>query len=90
VDVDLTRNLDLLNVLRRLKMHGLALSVLLDGPAIKFISRTSLTKPLDFVIENTARKPTILWSRLELLSRYERIMISIYRRYVRIVNDETA
>jgi hypothetical protein len=38
VDIDLHRNLDILNMLRRMKMHGLALSVLLDNPSRKFIS----------------------------------------------------
>ena len=71
-------------------MHGLALSVLLDSQATKFISKQSLTKPLEFVIETSSRKPTVLWSRLELLSRYEKIMISLYRRYVSIMNFEKA
>jgi len=33
VKTDLNRNLDILTLLRRLKMHGLALSVLLDKPS---------------------------------------------------------
>ena len=88
VDTDLQRNLDILTLLRRLKMHGLALSVLLDNPSRRFISNQSFTKPLDYVRENTKKVPDMLWLRFELLSRGETVMVALFRRYLELKNAE--
>ena len=82
VDLDLQRNLDILNMLRRMKMHGLALSVLLDNPSRRFISNHSFDKPLEYVKETSKNMPEMLWLRFELISRPEKIMIAIFTRYL--------
>ena len=88
VELDLQRNLDILNMLRRMKMHGFALSVLLDQPSRRFISNASMDKPLEYVKEVTNNKPKMLWLQFEQMSRPEKTMIAIFTRYLAIKSLE--
>lgn len=46
VNADLFHNLDVVNLLARLRMHGFALALLLDNHTFKLISSKSKIKPL--------------------------------------------
>jgi hypothetical protein len=70
-----------------MKMHGLGLTVLLDTPTRRFVSNQSYDKPLEYVKETTRNMPKMLWLRYELISRPEKIMIGLFKRYVELVNS---
>ena len=48
VKKDLDRNLDIVTVLRRLRMHGMALSTLIDAPTKVLIANTAKVKPIRY------------------------------------------
>jgi hypothetical protein len=49
---DINRNLDLVSFLKRLRMHGVALTILFDKPSRYFVSQRAINKN----IENIDRK----------------------------------
>lgn len=71
------RNLDILDLLRRIRMHGLALTALFDNNLRKLISGRAETNSLD-IIANF--QPSTLWQRLEVLSQQDRIAMNMLAR----------
>jgi hypothetical protein len=59
------RNLDLLDLLRRLKMHGFALTSELDILSRKFISMRTVSQPLS---EVKNFHPRTLWQKYEVMT----------------------
>jgi hypothetical protein len=71
------RNLDILDLLRRIRMHGLALTALFDNNLRKLISERAEFNSLD-IIANF--QPSTLWQRLEVLSQQDRIAMNMLAR----------
>ena len=65
VNKDMSRNLDVLDLLRRLKMHGFALSTELDRTSRKFISNRTVSQPLG---EVKNFNPKDLWGKYEVMT----------------------
>jgi hypothetical protein len=60
------RNLDLLDLLRRLKMHGLALTATLEKVTMKFISRRLVSQPLSEIKDF---QPKTQWDKYEVMTQ---------------------
>ena len=80
VEDDVNSSLDVVNLLRRLRMHGFAIALLLDKPLLKSISTVSQQKPL---IDPAKLSQKSLWDKYEHVSFNEQILISIYKRFLR-------
>ena len=78
VTADLYHNLDIVNLMARLRMHGFALALLLDQQSFNLISSKAKTKPLKHP-SDLKFKP--LWRQLELFSFSELMLISFCRLY---------
>jgi len=74
---DTNRNLDMISFLRRIRMHGIALTVLLKKEDRLFISSFAKKKTVDD-IDLTTRKH---WNKIESLSYKERIGAGMLNRY---------
>ena len=62
----MVRNLDLLDFLRRLKMHGFALTSLLDTISRKYIASRTVSMPLS---EVRYFNPQSLWQKYEVMTQ---------------------
>ena len=80
VEDDVNSSLDVVNLLRRLRMHGFAIALLLDKPLLKSISTVSQQKPL---IDPAKLSQKSLWDKYEHVSFNEQILISLYKRFLR-------
>jgi len=77
VNKDLNRNLDMIDVIRRLKMHGFALTSQLNKLSRKFISLRTVTQPLSQV-KNF--KPNSLWEKMEVLTQQDMIGLGLFKK----------
>ena len=66
VTKDVDRQLDLVSVVRRLRMHGLALTALLNAAQRTFSSHIAQKKAVDFA---TGRETASLWYKDEQLTK---------------------
>ena len=71
------RNLDLLDMLRRLKMHGFALTSQLDTLSMKFISQRTGSQPLS---EVRNFYPRSLWQKYEVMTQQDRFGVSLLKK----------
>ena len=78
VKADLFHNLDVANLLARLRMHGFALALLLDSQTFQLLSAKAKTKPIKHPSE---LKNKHLWRQLELFSVTEMTLISFVRKF---------
>jgi len=62
----MVRHLDVLDLLRRLKMHGFALTSLLDTVSRKYIASRTVSMPLS---EVKYFNPKTLWQKYEVLTQ---------------------
>ena len=62
VDADLKFNMDLIQFMRRIRMHGFALTVLLDKPFRMFTAKRSKRKALETISGPSKNK---LWNKYE-------------------------
>lgn len=60
------RNLDILDLLRRLKMHGFALTANLEKVTMKFISKRLSSQPLSEVKDF---RPRNQWEKYEIMTQ---------------------
>lgn len=78
VNADLFHNLDVANLLARLRMHGFALALLLDNQTFEILSSKAKIKPLKHPSE---LKDKHLWRQLELFSVTEMTMVAFVKKF---------
>ena len=74
--------MDITTVLRRLRAHGFAITMLVDAQLLKFVSSRALNKPL---IDPASLKAKSLWAQFELMSFKERMILDLCKRYLQIL-----
>jgi hypothetical protein len=69
-----------LDLLRRLKMHGFALTAELDRTSRRFISNRTVSQPLS---EVKNFNPKDLWSKYEVMTQQDRIAVGLLKKIKR-------
>ena len=78
MEADINESLDMVNLLRRLRMHGFGLALLLEAHELKLIGKSSDHKPLKDAIFHTDRPA---WRKYESFSFRETILVNMIKRY---------
>lgn len=81
VDADLSKNMDLVNFMRRMRMHGFALTVMLDKSSRMFIAERSKRKALESISGKNVKNT--LWGKYEDLSYREKIQAAFFKAFMR-------
>ena len=79
-DDDVNKNLDLIVFLRRIRQHGVALTMLLKNEDRAFIGSFAKSKS----IETIGSGPRKYWNQVESLSYTERLSIGTFAFYHRV------
>ena len=85
VDKDLQGATNLLDVLRRLRMHGFALTTYFKRSERAFIASRAHTKPIEQVV---ADRPKEAWEAYERLLKKELLAIEIFKKFREIMKKE--
>jgi len=80
VNGDINRNMDLIDFLRRLKMHGIALTAQLEVTERKFISNRAISNP---VCEVDNFKPKTMWDKYEVMTQQDKIAVGLLKKVKR-------
>ena len=77
MSTDIKSSLDIVNLLHRLRFHGLALALLLETPLLKFLSGVTKGKP---VKDPEISKDSIKWEANDTLSMRDRILVFMVKK----------
>lgn len=78
---DVDKNVDVLVYLRRFRMHGIALTLLLGRRGREFVSNRSLKKSYEGLM-HAKKSDKKSWNELESLSYNNRLAVGMFRRYL--------
>jgi len=83
-DEDVNKDLDLVMFMRRIKMHGLGLTILLKSDNHAFLSSFSRKKNIETLTEG----PRKHWNEIESLTYSDRIAAGFFARYKEMEADD--
>jgi len=73
VDADMNKQMDIVTLIRRLRAHGFALSMMFEKETLKSISKKSKGKPFEMdEVEEEVSSDNNLWGAQEMFSRAEK------------------
>ena len=81
VQMDLDRTLNILDLIKRMRMHGFALTCLWDNESRKFFSHQAHKKHVQEVKEFT---PKTLWQKYDGYSKRETMAFNLFKKFQNI------
>jgi hypothetical protein len=88
VDTDIDRTLDIVTLLRRLRMHGIALSMLTNHTERNLIALRSTNKPIENVKQKGKTLNPNLWAQFESLTTSGKFLVYFLSRYKQLHDAE--
>ena len=79
--MDLDRTLNILDLIKRMRMHGFALTCLWDNDSRKFFSHQAHNKHID---EVKSFKPKTLWQKYDGYSKREQMAFNLFKKFQNI------